>query len=328
MRDSTDLTVQVHDARDDAEWNAFVERSPTGCLFQNLEFLAYHPPGRFAFRHLEVRRAGDLVAVLPGGLNAGGLFCSPLGASTGGPALAPRFRASEVLEIVQTLQAYVRREGWRGMEITLPPALTRPQPSQIIDFALHRGGFALKRRWMDLVVWLAEVQGPDRYNQLFQTRRRSYVRANRRRGVVVAEHGIEALPRFLQVFEETYERHDSMPTHAPDEIHDLMRRLPDRVRLWIARAEEVTLAGVLLFHLNPRTAYTFYICDDGKYRDMHGMMTLMAGLIEALADRGISYLDLGPSASDHHFNDGVVSFKEGLGARPLCRDQYAWTISP
>jgi hypothetical protein len=57
------------------------------------------------------------------------------------------------------------------------------------------------------------------------------------------------------------------------------------------------------------------------------MTTLMAAMIDALADQGIAYLDLGPSASDCHFNDGVVNFKEAIGARPFCRDQYSWSIS-
>jgi hypothetical protein len=327
MRGRAELAVQPHDPENDSEWNAFVEASPTGCLFQDLVFLGYHPPERFAFSHLEVRRDGALVAVLPGGVSEDNVFRSPLGASTGGPALAPRLSASDVIEIIQALQNYACRQAWRRVEITLPPPVTRNQPSQIIEFALHRCGFALVHRWMHLIISLAETQGSERYNQLFQSRRRSYVRANRRKGVVVGEHGIEALPYFLEVFAKTYERHDALPTHTSEEIRDLMQRWPERVRLWLATADDVTLAGVLLFHLNPRTAYTFYICDQSSYRDKHGMTALMASMIDALADRGIAYLDLGPSASDFHFNDGVVNFKEGIGARPFCRDQYSWSVS-
>jgi hypothetical protein len=327
MHGREDLTVQPHAPGHDTEWNTFVEQSPTGCLFQDLNFLGYHPPGRFEFRHLEVRRDGGLVAVLPGGLSKGGVFQSPLGASTGGPALAPGLPASEVIEIVQAVQSYACRQGWRQLAMTLPPPVTRSDPSQSIEFALHRCGFALVHRWMHLIISLAESRGPERYNQFFNRRRRSYVRANRRKGVKVGEYGIEALPCFLQVFNNTYERHEAQPTHTSDEIRELMRRWPHRVRLWLATADDVTIAGVLLFHLNARTGYTFYICDHGEHRDKHGMTTLMAAMIDALADRGIAYLDLGPSASDGHFNDGVVNFKEAIGARPFCRDQYSWGIS-
>jgi hypothetical protein len=51
---------------------------------------------------------------------------------------------------------------------------------------------------------------------------------------------------------------------------------------------------------------------------------LLAEAAEVLAERGFRYLDLGPSASTMHFNRGVVSFKESLGARAFCRDGWYW----
>src|SRR5262249_12688233 len=164
---------------------------------------------------------------------------------------------------------YACRQAWRGIEITLPPPVTRNRPSQIIEFALHRSGFVLVHRWMHLVISLAEARGSERYNQLFKRSSRSYVRANRRKGVIAEEHGIEALPDFLEVLANTYERHGAQPTHTPEEIRDLMQRWPKRIRLWLATASNDILAGVLLLYLNACTAYAFYICDHSAYRDKH-----------------------------------------------------------
>jgi hypothetical protein len=324
MRGEAAFTVRLHDANDDARWNEFVAGSPNGCLFQDLTFLGYHPAGRFDFRHLEVLRDNTLVAVMPGGLDAERIYRSPLGASTGGPALLSGLGATDVLAIAEALKDYALEQGWNGMEITLPPPTALEQPHQTIEFALHRAGFKLVRRWMCFLIAL-NSQGPHGFNDIFSPRQRTTVRAGQRRGVVVSEHGAEALPAFVELFEDTYRRHGRTPTHSPEEIGDLMRRFPSRVRLWMANAEGLALAGVLLFHLNARTAYTFYICDLEAHRNMNATTTLMAGIVEALAERGLAYLDLGPSASDSHFNDGVVRFKEGLGARPFCRDAYRWT---
>jgi Acetyltransferase (GNAT) domain len=345
MPDAVDLTVRVHEGGDDASWNAFVAASPNGCLFQDLTFLGYHPPGRFDFRHLQIRRGGTLVAVMPGGLTAERIYRSPLGASTGGPAFLPGLDTDEVCDIVGALQRHALNEGWRGIEITLPPAPTLTEPTQIIELALRRSGFALAGWAMSFVVPLTQdpaasrgrdhettrPQGddpqPSKSGTLFRQKHRTAARAGRRHGIVATEHGVDALPAFLEVFADTYRRHDTAPTHTPEEIRDLMQRLPDRVRLWLAHASDVTVAGALLFHLNARTAYAFYICDLAAYRHMNGTTTLMAALIDALAERGLSQLDLGPSASDRHFNAGVIRFKEGIGARPFCRDTYHWTAS-
>jgi hypothetical protein len=348
MLDAAALTVRVHDAGDDASWNAFVAASPSGCLFQDLTFLGYHPSGRFDFHHLEVWRGGKLLAVMPGGLTVERFYRSPLGASTGGPALLPGLDAEAVSDIIGALQRHALNEGWRGIEVTLPPAPTLNEPTQIIELALRRSGFALASWAMSFVVPLTrdtaasagldDETTPPRHQRsrgddpqpsgtLLRQKHRTAARAGRRHGIVATEHGVDALPAFLEVFADTYRRHGTTPTHTPDEIHDLMQRLPGRVRLWLARTGDVTVAGVLLFHLNARTAYAFYICDLAAYRHMNATTTLMAAIIDALAERGLACLDLGPSASDRHFNAGVIRFKEGIGARPFCRDTYRWTAS-
>lgn len=324
MFDAAALTIREHCAADDGRWNAFVAASPTGSLFQDLTFLGYHPPGRHAFRHLEVLHRDKLVAVMPGGLNADGCYCSPLGASTGGPALLPGLAAGDVLAIVGALQSYASGEGWRGMQIILPPAATYPCPSQILDFALHVRGFKLDRRAMCLVTPLHGFRGAESFSTVFKPKHRNSVRAGQRKGVAVTDHGAEALPAFFEVFDDTYRRHGRAPTHTHAEIADLAQRLPSRVRLWFATADSLVLAGALLLHLNARTAYAFYVCDREACRHMNGTTTLMAGVAAALAERGLACLDLGPSASDTHFNTGVVRFKEGIGAIPFCRDTYLW----
>jgi hypothetical protein len=344
MLDTAALTVRVHDAGDEASWNAFVAASPTGCLFQDLTFLGYHPRGLFDFRHLEIRRGRTLVAVMPGGLTAERIYRSPLGASTGGPALLPGLDAEEVCDVTGALQRHALNEGWRGIEITLPPAPTLDEPTQVIELALRRSGFTVAAWAMSFVVPLTQSAGledetspprdqrsragdPQPSGTLLRQKHRTAARAGRRHGIVASEHGVDALPAFLDVFADTYRRHGTTPTHTPEEIRDLMQRLPDRVRIWLARVDDVTVSGVLLFHLNARTAYAFYICDVAAYRHMNGTTTLMAAIIDALAERGLSCLDLGPSASDRHFNAGVIHFKEGIGARPFCRDTYHWAAS-
>jgi hypothetical protein len=80
-----------------------------------------------------------------------------------------------------------------------------------------------------------------------------------------------------------------------------------------------------MFILNHNICNSFYLCDRAGYREFHGLTVLLADAAEVLAGRGFRYLDLGPSASSTHFNHGVVSFKESLGAKGFCRDRWRWT---
>jgi hypothetical protein len=317
-------TVRLFSPDDAAAWRTFLSASANGTLFHDLDFLAYHPPGRFDFRHLLVERGGRLEVIVPGALRADGFFASPAGASVGGPVVRKDLRASAAIELISALRRHAEREGWRGLEFTLPPPVYADVPNQLIEFALHRQGFQLVHRALPLLLPLTQA-GPGRYQHLFSQSRRSYVRANLRKGVMTREHGIEGAPAFLELFQETYARLGAVPTHSPSEIGDLLQRKPDNVRLWLAVLDGVAIAGVLMFILNRYICNAFYICDRASHRDEHGVVVLFASAVDALAERGFRYLDLGPSASSDHINEGVLFLKESLGARGFCRDRWLWT---
>jgi hypothetical protein len=140
------------------------------------------------------------------------------------------------------------------------------------------------------------------------------------------ESGLDVLDDFLEVFGDTFARHGAAATHSPDEISDLLRRFPDRVRIHLAMLDEVPVAGLLVFRLTKAVAYTFYICSSTEHVHEHGAAFVIADLIDRLSDAGFRYIDLGPSANDQKFTKGVTFFKEGLGAVGHCRDRWLWEV--
>jgi hypothetical protein len=319
----TAWAIRPYRPEDAAAWKALLGDSNNATLFHDLDFLAYHPPGKHAFHHLIALWGTRIAAVIPGALSAEGVFASPAGASIGGPAFRKSIPAEACLHLVEALQAYSNSAGWQGIEITLPPPVYNDEPDQMMEFALHIKGFELVHRSMPLLIPLDREKG-DHYQRLFRQSQRSYVRACRRKGVVVTETGIEGLPAFLELLAETYARLRSEPTHTPEEIESLFHQLPTHIRIWSAHLGDTMIAGVLLFVLKRDICNTFYICDRASHREFHGVTLVLAEVADVLARRGFRYLDLGQSASSGHFNRGVVSFKESLGARAFCRDRWRW----
>ena len=316
-------TIRPYSPEDSVAWKALLAQSNNATLFHDLDFLAYHPPGRHDFRHLVALRRNRIEAVIPGAITADWLFCSPAGASVGGPALRGSFPSEVCVQLIEALQAYAKAAGWCGIEITLPPSVYYQEPDQTIEFALHATGFRLVHRSMPLLIPLDRDKG-DHYQRLFRQSQRSYVRACQRKGVVARETGIDGLQGFLELFAETNARLQASPTHTPEEIERLFLRLPTSIRIWSAHLGETTIASALLLILNRYICNTFYICDRAAFREFHGSTVLLAGAADVLAERGFRYIDLGPSASSAHFNQGVVRFKESLGARGFCRDRWHW----
>ena len=312
----------------DRVWQEFLSRAANGTLFHELHFLRYHPQERFRFHHLVLMHQGKPIGLLPGGLVGSEqrpLFCSPLGASVGGLAVGPDLRAGTALAMVQALQDYARCQGWAGIEMTLPPSYYSFQTAGVIEFALFCRGFRLQRRWLCPVLQLEPE--PEAFRRTYTARQASYVRAARRKGVRSFETGVEGLEDFVVPFRDTYERHGIPATHTEDEIRDLLIRLPERVRIHLAMLHGIPIAGLLVFRVTKTVAYTFYICRNSGYSNEHGPAFLIAELMDKLSTAGFRYLDLGPTASDDSFNDGVTFFKEGLGAVGHCRDRWGWGLA-
>jgi hypothetical protein len=312
---------------DERPWQEFLSRSANGTLFHDLEFLRYHPEGRFRFQHLILKRDNQPVALLPGGLDGSEcrpMFCSPLGASTGGLIVAEPLRVEWALEMVEAVQSYARTQGWRALQITLPPNYYHSATADQISFALFCRGFRLEHRWLCPVINL--VLKPKSFETIYRSRQASFVRAGQRKGVHCIETGLEGFADFLTPFRDTYARHGVPPTHSEEEILDLLTRLPDRVRIHLAKLGQEPVAALLVFRLNATVSTTFYICTSAKHSREHGASIVIADAMDRLAGRGYRYLDLGPAASDMKFNRGVTFFKEGLGAVGQCRDRWRWDV--
>jgi hypothetical protein len=55
-RDVNDWVIRPYGPEDADAWKAFLRDSNNGTLFHDLEFLAYHPRGKYDFRHLVALR--------------------------------------------------------------------------------------------------------------------------------------------------------------------------------------------------------------------------------------------------------------------------------
>lgn len=324
---SASISIGVYDPKYAPKWKAFLEASNNGTLYHDLDFLAYHPPERFNTHHLICYDEEDIVALLPAAIlteqDGRRILASPYGGSVGGLVLPREMPTTVALKLVKTLQSYVKGAGLDGMEMRIGPDVYSAKPNDLQGFALMANGFRLTRRSLQYMLPLSKpgARIPER---LFSDRRRRYVRSELRQGVNPREVDAHDLDSFYVLLHETHDRLGATPTHQDHELADIFRRVPDRARLFLCSYEGAEIAGSVIFMLNERIASAFYINSSAGNKDFNAPSVLVAHMAECFAEEGVRYLDLGPSASDSHFNSGVVFFKESLGARGFCRDTWRW----
>jgi len=322
----TKVSIELYKPSQAAKWKQFLSESNNGTLFHDLDFLNYHRDGKFETHHLLFLKNDRLLALLPAALeeDRGHLFLkSPYGASIGGFVLPLALKIATMLQIVRELQIYVLTQGLTGIELRIGPNSYLHNPNDLVPFSLMAHRFAPVHRWL---LFMVPIEGPPEtlLDRLLSKGKRYDVRANLRKGLQPREVDSGGLDDFSTLLSETYDRFGSLPTHTREELVDLISRLPGKVRLFLCAYEGIEIAGVLLLVLNNIVANTFYICESAAHKTLCGPTVLIAHIIEQMATEGFRYLDLGPSVSDLHFNEGVVFFKEGFGTRGFCRETWRW----
>jgi hypothetical protein len=318
------MRVRRLEESDRQAWTDFVRRSCNGTVFHLPAFLDYHPEGRFDNHHLLIGGSSGTQAIVPGAVSVredGRWFRSYPGASYGGPVLGDGLGLGKIEQILDALLDYCRGEGFCGVEMTLPPKVYFRRPHDYIDFALLRRGFAYRKRELTAVIDLKRLG--EEVDLGFRSSARRGVRKARNGGVTVEENNDFSL--FYPVLETNLkDRHGVSPTHTVDELYRLEKLLGrECIRQFIARGESGdVLAGMVMFHCNPRVTLAFYISHDERYQELRPVNMVYREVIAWARESGYSYLDLGTFTLNMEVNYGLCRFKESFSARGRFRDTF------
>ncbi|MBD3368758.1 GNAT family N-acetyltransferase [Candidatus Fermentibacteria bacterium] len=318
---------QLVEADRDA-WADFVHRSNNGTVFHLPQFLDYHPPDRFDDHHLTVEDGGEMLAVVPGALSeveGETWFSSYPGASYGGPVIPDRMGLRKVEKVMDAVVGYCRDRGWEGVRMTIPPQVYFRRPHNYIDFALSKQGLGYSKRELSAVIDLSRFG--EEVDLAFRSSARRGVRKAIKNGIRVEEN--DDFGAFYPVLETNLkDRHGVRPTHTLEELF-LLRKLlgGEKVRQFVAVDDrDRILAGMVMFHCNPRVTLAFYISHDEEFQKLRPVNLLYREVIDWARQMGYRYLDLGTFTLEMDVNYGLCRFKESFTARGRFRDTFSGRI--
>mgnify|MGYP006283785339 CR=1 FL=1 len=315
------ITVRPAREEERKRWTDFVLRSNNGTVFHLPDFLDYHPEDRFNDHHLVAEDKKGLLSIIPGAISEidGETWLrSYPGASYGGPVLKGSLGLSKTEKVVDSLLSYCRDQGWKGIEMTPPPIVYYRRPHNYLEFALVKRGFSYKRRELTAIIDLTRL-GED-LKLGFRSSALRGVRKAVKNGVAVEENDDFSI--FYPVLESNLQqRHNVNPTHTLEELN-LLRKLlgGDRVRQFVAVKDGRVLAGMVMFHCNPRVVLAFYISHDQEHQSLRPVNLVYMEVIKWAKEMGYHYMDLGTFTLDMNVNYGLCRFKESFSARGVFRN--------
>lgn len=301
-------------------WNAFVDASNNGTIFHRLDFLEYHPEGRFKFHNLMFYKGEELLAVLPGGLS-GDMFKSPMGASFGGFVTGARLGLQDADAIVKTFLRYCASNSIKEVYLTPPMQIYCSTFNESMEYAMHYNHFITISSLFSSVIDFSVIHSKEDLSR--NTRHKINKAVNK--GISIREN--KDFDSFYPILLKNKEKFDIKPTHTLDELKKIESLMPGMMTLFLAYYENQPIAGELLFSCNKQCVLNFYTMHLYDYHNMFPVNYLIEHSIRWCNEKGFKYFDYGVSADTFSIDPmepswSLIEFKESMGANGCMRKTY------
>jgi hypothetical protein len=154
------IEVKEYNEEYHGKWDQFVRtESRNGGIFQERDFLSYHPEGKFNDASLVFFDKATLIAVFPAAIvseNGKEKIVSHPGSSCGGLIFHYETNMQQVLEILESLIEFYKGKKIDSLEIRLPEPIFNSIPDEEIRYLLWHRGFTLKSQEISTCVKLTE----------------------------------------------------------------------------------------------------------------------------------------------------------------------------
>ena len=198
------------------------------------------------------------------------------------------------------------------------PYIYHTLPSEEDRYALFRLGAKLIRRDISSTI---DLSSHFKYSKL---RKRVINRAKKEHLEIVKSDDYQEFWRLLS--ELLRVEHQVAPVHALEEIEYLAKKFRDNIKLYVVKKDKKLVAGTLIYE-NRTMVHTQYLANSVEGKTIGALDFLLDHLITVIYKEK-HYFDFGISTEKggRYLNSGLISQKEGFGARAIVHDFYELEI--
>ena len=311
------VNVKPYSSSDVNVWNNFIDVAKNSHFFFHREYMDYHKDRFQDFSLMIYNEKGKLISVLPANVsiqNENKILCSHGGLTFGGFLVGQDMTTATMLEIFDAVKKFLRQRNFSFMIYKCIPYVYWKYPCEEDKYSLFVNDAKLIRRDVSVAVFI-----PNSY-KYFKGIKYNVSKAKKNHVTVRQSEAYEA---FIDLQNEILLKyHSARAVHTGQELKLLAERFPKNIKLYTGELDGKILAGAVIFD-NGDTVHTQYLANSDEGRKIGALDGVIDHLLkEVYSDR--KYFDFGIS-NEHdgrYLNRGLISQKEGFGARAVVHDFY------
>lgn len=325
----SDWEIHLYHKDQEAAWDQFVQNeSINGTFLQEWRFLNYHPEGHFIDCSLMLYHKGRLASVIPACevIEKGTrVFFSHKGSTYGGPVLSKQiYHAEELLDLIQSLECYLKAEGFGKIVLKPTLSLLCSQGEDLLEYCLYNEGYT-EYKELELYINYAHYNKNILSNLTHMKQR--LIKKCIAAGITVRELDSDSdITEFHRILTLNLEKYGVAPVHTTAELIDLKNnRLGKKLRFYGAYIDGQLVAGTMVFHFEKsKCAHTQYLCADPDFNKLSPLSYIYYDMAKRYYDLDYKYLSWGIT-SEHlgtQLNMGLTKNKESFGSEYMINHIY------
>ncbi len=268
---------------------------------------------RFEDFSLLVFKDEKLMAICPANIVQNKVF-SHQGLTYGGFLLSENIKFNDVLNAWKGVLQYLYVNGVLELIMKLSPKIYHKLPSDEIDYLLFKSNAILYKRDIISALKLKTIN----YSK---SRTEGIKRGEKHQLKVVEEDDLSKFWNHILI-PNLKDKYQVNPVHTLEEIQELKNKFKNNIRHFNVYFNNTIVAGTTIFETK-RVARAQYISGDESKNQLGSLDFLYDYLLTNVFDQK-DYLDLGSSngSNDESIKSGMLTWKEGFGARSIAQDFY------
>ena len=311
------MTIVKYRAEDKNIWNEFVRNSKNSHFFFQRDYMEYHSDRFEDFSLMVFDEMNKLITILPSNVKEKVLY-SHQGLTFGGFIVDDKMKTETMLEIFDLLKHFLKEHDIKKLVYKCIPYIYHIKPSEEDRYALFRNDAKLIGRDVTSTIDLTE--------QVRYSKGRKWT-INKAKKESIQTFQSDDYEIFWELLTGVLEsNHEAKPVHTLEEIRKLASLFPKNIRLFLAKKDEKILSGALIYE-NQNIVHTQYLANSHEGRELGALDLLIDYLIKDIY-KNKKYFDFGISNENagRYLNTGLISQKEGFGARAVVHDFYELEI--